>query len=354
MIMFLPIVFLPFILNFPSGLMIYWLTTNLWTTGQGLVTRRLMPKPQLPPKNARAHAAEGSASCRRTARAERRPAPHGSPSSGAPRRVKRKRGGRRPTVTERASSPSRPPARPSARRSGPRYASSSGCVPGLDRDAVQFQVVSEGERGLLGVGYTPARVVATAEPRRRRPPTPSPARARATTRRGCARSSSGSPHGIGVRRARSTIDESDEESSRVSCSGADLGAAHRQARPDDRRDPVPRERDRAPRPRRRARAVVVDAAGYRARRTRDARGARCAGRPSRRRATGQRGRARADDAGRAQDRPRGSSRTIPRSRRPARARSRTASSSSCRGTSRTGMDAYLERWLAAAARDAGR
>jgi len=33
-------------------------------------------------------------------------------------------------------------------------------VPGLDRDAVQFEVLSEGERGLLGVGYTPARVVA--------------------------------------------------------------------------------------------------------------------------------------------------------------------------------------------------
>jgi spoIIIJ-associated protein len=32
--------------------------------------------------------------------------------------------------------------------------------PGLDKDAVHFQVVSEGERGLLGVGYTPARVVA--------------------------------------------------------------------------------------------------------------------------------------------------------------------------------------------------
>ncbi len=32
--------------------------------------------------------------------------------------------------------------------------------PGLDKDAVRFQVVSEGERGLLGVGYTPARVVA--------------------------------------------------------------------------------------------------------------------------------------------------------------------------------------------------
>jgi spoIIIJ-associated protein len=32
--------------------------------------------------------------------------------------------------------------------------------PGLDKAAVRFEVVSEGERGLLGVGYEPARVVA--------------------------------------------------------------------------------------------------------------------------------------------------------------------------------------------------
>jgi spoIIIJ-associated protein len=37
-------------------------------------------------------------------------------------------------------------------------------VPSLDKASVRFQVLSEGERGLLGVGYTPARVVATAEP----------------------------------------------------------------------------------------------------------------------------------------------------------------------------------------------
>jgi spoIIIJ-associated protein len=35
--------------------------------------------------------------------------------------------------------------------------------PGLDKAAVKFQVVSEGERGLLGVGFTPARVIATVE-----------------------------------------------------------------------------------------------------------------------------------------------------------------------------------------------
>jgi spoIIIJ-associated protein len=33
-------------------------------------------------------------------------------------------------------------------------------APGLDKSAVRFEVVSEGERGLLGVGYAPARVVA--------------------------------------------------------------------------------------------------------------------------------------------------------------------------------------------------
>ena len=36
-------------------------------------------------------------------------------------------------------------------------------VPGLDRETVQFQVVSEGERGLLGVGFTPAHVIASVE-----------------------------------------------------------------------------------------------------------------------------------------------------------------------------------------------
>ena len=35
--------------------------------------------------------------------------------------------------------------------------------PGLDKSSVRFQVVSEGERGLLGVGYEPARVVASCD-----------------------------------------------------------------------------------------------------------------------------------------------------------------------------------------------
>ena len=35
--------------------------------------------------------------------------------------------------------------------------------PGLDKAAVRFQVVSEGARGLLGVGYAPARVIASVD-----------------------------------------------------------------------------------------------------------------------------------------------------------------------------------------------
>jgi YidC/Oxa1 family membrane protein insertase len=45
----LPFVFIPFILTFPVGLMLYWATTNLWTVGQGIVTRRLVPRKQMPP-----------------------------------------------------------------------------------------------------------------------------------------------------------------------------------------------------------------------------------------------------------------------------------------------------------------
>jgi spoIIIJ-associated protein len=36
--------------------------------------------------------------------------------------------------------------------------------PGFDKAAVRFQVLSEGERGLLGVGYSPARVMAFIDP----------------------------------------------------------------------------------------------------------------------------------------------------------------------------------------------
>jgi YidC/Oxa1 family membrane protein insertase len=67
----LPFVFALFIINppvgaeFPVGLLLYWMTTNLWTVGQGIVTKRLreQAKPvqakrssRTPPKKAEAPA----------------------------------------------------------------------------------------------------------------------------------------------------------------------------------------------------------------------------------------------------------------------------------------------------------
>jgi YidC/Oxa1 family membrane protein insertase len=97
MIMFLPIVFLPFILGFPAGLMIYWLTTNLWTTGQGLVTRRLMPKPTTPPKRSSRTPPKETAAVTdgEAGNGDAKPAAATS-GGGPPRRVKRKRGSGRP------------------------------------------------------------------------------------------------------------------------------------------------------------------------------------------------------------------------------------------------------------------
>jgi YidC/Oxa1 family membrane protein insertase len=94
MIMLLPIVFIPFILSFPSGLMIYWLTTNLWTTGQGLITRRKMPRPAPPPKRSSRTAPREA----QAADAAAEPARDGAPPAartGPPRRVKKKKGGGR-------------------------------------------------------------------------------------------------------------------------------------------------------------------------------------------------------------------------------------------------------------------
>src|SRR3954451_18714496 len=44
LMMVLPVFFITFLLRFPMGLVIYWVTTNLWTVGQGLVTRQLTQK----------------------------------------------------------------------------------------------------------------------------------------------------------------------------------------------------------------------------------------------------------------------------------------------------------------------
>jgi YidC/Oxa1 family membrane protein insertase len=82
------------------GLVLYWVTTNLWTVGQGLVTRRLAPKPgelptaprrssRTPPKEPQDGAAAKQAS---EEAPEREPARQ---SQAQPRRVKKKKRARR-------------------------------------------------------------------------------------------------------------------------------------------------------------------------------------------------------------------------------------------------------------------
>jgi YidC/Oxa1 family membrane protein insertase len=95
MLLILPIAFIPFVLNFPSGLMLYWLTTNLWTTGQGLITRRLTPKPQPPPKKSSRTPPKSATAAADGAAAE---APAVSKAATTPprvRKVKKKKGGSR-------------------------------------------------------------------------------------------------------------------------------------------------------------------------------------------------------------------------------------------------------------------
>ena len=97
--MILPLVFLTVVARFPTGLILYWMTTNLWTVGQGLITRRLVPKT---PPAARAPAGPRRSS-RTPARTEPEPEPTPDPepspaaapkSTAAPRRVRRKKKGR--------------------------------------------------------------------------------------------------------------------------------------------------------------------------------------------------------------------------------------------------------------------
>jgi YidC/Oxa1 family membrane protein insertase len=92
----LPFVLAIFIVNppggatFPVGLLLYWMTTNLWTVGQGIVTRRLRGQMEqvpakrssrTPPKARRDTATDGAPAVADEVKSEKPP----------PRRVKRKK-----------------------------------------------------------------------------------------------------------------------------------------------------------------------------------------------------------------------------------------------------------------------
>src|SRR3954468_68534 len=49
-----PFIFVPVVINFQAGLLIYWITTNTWTVGQQLFVRRFLPPPEPHPVGASA------------------------------------------------------------------------------------------------------------------------------------------------------------------------------------------------------------------------------------------------------------------------------------------------------------
>ena len=80
----LPFLFVFFIINFEAGLMVYWITTNVWTIGQQVLVKRFLPPPD--PKEAPAKvAANGGDSQRAPRRA--RTAANGSGSGSSARRA---------------------------------------------------------------------------------------------------------------------------------------------------------------------------------------------------------------------------------------------------------------------------
>jgi YidC/Oxa1 family membrane protein insertase len=97
--MVMPLAFITVVSRFPVGLTLYWMTTNLWTVGQGLVTRRLVPRTPAPG----AKPAGGGRSSRTPAKADaakqagngQAPAPKPAAPKAQPRTQRRKRGGAR-------------------------------------------------------------------------------------------------------------------------------------------------------------------------------------------------------------------------------------------------------------------
>ncbi len=92
----MPFAFVIFIIRFPVGLMVYWVTTNLWTAGQGLVTRRAYPRTpvELPKRTSRTEPGAKPAAKGPKPKAKPKPAPATTetPAAGqSPRPVRRRK-----------------------------------------------------------------------------------------------------------------------------------------------------------------------------------------------------------------------------------------------------------------------
>lgn len=100
MMLALPLVFTLFIFSFPAGLLVYWITTNLWTMGQQYIVRRRVGPPPTPAGRASASRTPESTANGKAAAAKGEPALAGVATGAAsapppPPRKKKKRSGRR-------------------------------------------------------------------------------------------------------------------------------------------------------------------------------------------------------------------------------------------------------------------
>ena len=100
--MALPFVFIPFVINFPAGLLVYWITTNLWTIVQQFIVRRTVG-PVRPPVPVDGGEEKESGRTRR-APASAQPAAAAAPAG----------------AVRRSSAPPPPPAKRKKKRSGRR------------------------------------------------------------------------------------------------------------------------------------------------------------------------------------------------------------------------------------------
>jgi YidC/Oxa1 family membrane protein insertase len=111
MMLLLPLIFVVILFRYPAGLLVYWITTNMWTIGQQYVIRRRLPppaqkvdsaagstngKPKRPLREAFAGAAAPAAAGVAGAEVAKaaKAAPSGAPPPQPPRK-KKKRSGRR-------------------------------------------------------------------------------------------------------------------------------------------------------------------------------------------------------------------------------------------------------------------
>jgi YidC/Oxa1 family membrane protein insertase len=98
--MIMPLFFVFVIAHFPAGLVLYWVTTNLWTVGQGLITRRLVqrtPAPAVERRSSRTAPQEDDGPSGNGASPEPTPPKPAPVTPARPRQVRRKKssGGRR-------------------------------------------------------------------------------------------------------------------------------------------------------------------------------------------------------------------------------------------------------------------